>query len=370
VYQVNVEFYGSVRESRLFGEMIVDQMARVVETGRYLQSTFVEAFENKIKRRVGRLKAVAVNSGTDALTIALKSIGVSKDDEVLVPAYSFVASASCVSLAGATPVFVDCGDDYNMDLAKAESLISKKTKAIIYADLFGWMGDNPADVIKFAIDHKIYLIEDAAQAYGATRKGHVAGSIGDISCFSFDPTKPLSAPGSGGMILTNNICIAEVMKKYRYHCKGMPVAGLNSQLNSISAAVLDMKENFVAPNQQHRYAAALKYWYGLEGIIDIKQLFIEEGHANSKFVIEVDNRDDLKEFLGARGIQTKVSYYRTTAQNLGFGTSCPVAECKCNRVLSLPMHPYLDDQEIMHVIDSILEWRRSNDSDSQYSVLQ
>jgi dTDP-4-amino-4,6-dideoxygalactose transaminase len=363
-----VDFYGLARESGLFGKLMTEQVFRVISTGSYLQSLFVASFEERMRKIIGRLEAIAVNSGTDALVISLRALGIGKGDEVLAPAFSFVASASCIKLVGATPVYVDCGSDYNIDLEKASNLVSSRTKAIVYPHLFGNMGD-PWKIEAFRKDHNIFVIEDAAQAFGASKQGWNAGSVGDVSCFSFDPTKPLAAPGSGGMILTNSHKISDACRDLRYHCKGSPLAGYNSQMNSISAAVLEWKLDISDTNYTIRKSIADKYSLGLKGVVNMLQDYEDPGHCVSKFVIETEGRDSLKSSLREDGIETKISYPRPTFDELGDEAECPVAMKKCERVLSLPSHAYLSDEESDLVVDKIKEWK-NNVSNGEYSLLQ
>ena len=178
---------------------------------------------------------MAVGSCTDALAFALAAAGVGPGDEVLVTSFSFVATASPILRVGAMPVFTDIGADFNMDLDNAADLVTERTRAVIHAHLFGHMGD-PDRLEGFANKHGLILIEDAAQAFGATRRGRAAGSLGLASCLSFDPTKVLGAPGSGGAVLTDDDTFADRVRRQRYHGKdpdGRFVdLGYNSQMPS------------------------------------------------------------------------------------------------------------------------------------------
>jgi len=171
----------------------------VLSHGKVLQGEEVSQFERNTATFCDRTYAIAVNSCTDALYFSLLSAGVEAGDEVLVTDYSFIASASCILRIGAKPIFVDRDESYNMDLKNADSLVSAKTKAIIFVHLFGQMG-SPKDIESFSNSHDLTLIEDAAQAFGAHYRGRKAGSLGLLSCVSFDPTKVIGAPGRGGMV--------------------------------------------------------------------------------------------------------------------------------------------------------------------------
>jgi len=255
-----IPFFGLQREHIKYKDLYLDLFEEVLDDGRVLQGIEVESLEKKMAGYCGRDYAVAVNSCTDALYFALVASGIGPGDEVLVTDFSFVASASCILRAGAKPVFVDIREDnYNMDIYKAE--LTEKTKAMIFVNLYGRMM-NPIEVTQFCANNKLILIEDAAQSLGSMFDGFRSGRNGFISCLSFDPTKVLGAPGSGGMVLTNNSRVAEDIRRLRYHGKGQDgfsSLGYNSQMPSSTAYILMAKADMNAMWKSRRIHIANYY---------------------------------------------------------------------------------------------------------------
>lgn len=363
-----VPFYGTQREYQQHRNSIISIVDRVLSTGRMLQSSEVEQFEQNIADFVGRKYGIAVGSCTDALFFALKALGIHPGDEVLVTNFSFVASASAILRAGAKPVFVDIDNaTMNMDLNDAESRISPRTKAIVWVHLYGLMG-NVTDLVNFARHYNLYIVEDAAQALGARFGDRSAGSVGDISCFSFDPTKVISAPGSGGMVLTDDPDYAEKVRRYRYHGKGcsgtFDELGYNSQMPSITAAVLSYKLNFHDDWLKKRQEIADYYRECfLQLPLNLQTVPNNVVHAYHKFVIRTEKRNELQAFLKQNGIETNVHYALPLSAQPMFKNIAgqreddyPVAFKCAATVLSLPIHPYLRDFEIEYVVEKIKEF--------------
>jgi len=240
VTPARIPFFGTTREFLAHRAPIMERIERSLETGRMLQGEAVPDLERRVATQVGRRYAVAVNSCTDGLFFALRASGLEPGDEVLVPNLSFVATASSVVRASAVPVFVDVDDSYNLSLDAARERVTPRTRAIVFVHLYGQMGD-ARRIETFARDHGLILIEDAAQAFGASFAGRNAGSLGSASCLSFDPTKPISAVGSGGMVLTDDGEIAARVRRLRYHGRGpdgdFVELGFNSQMSTLVAAV-------------------------------------------------------------------------------------------------------------------------------------
>ena len=361
--EMEVSYYGTAAEFACHGDEYMASVKGSMASGQLLQGREVEKLEATIATMTGRSHAVAVNSATDALFFSLVALGIEPGDEVLVPDFSFVASASCVVRAGAVPIFVDVNADYTMDLRKARASMSPKTRAMIFVHLFGRTGVLEV-VEEFAGDHGIYLVEDAAQVLGASTGGRPAGSMGNVSCFSFDPTKVISAPGSGGILTTDDGDIASSVRRLRYHGKHdnrFDILGYNSQMSSVSAGVLSVKLEYMEEWCERRRQIASQL---AEGMRDLWQVSLpsdgtEALHVYHKYVIRVERRDELRAVLDKAGIQTLVHYPRPLHVHPVFSDyrrdqDYSVAIRTCRSVLSLPMHPFLSSHEVVKIVDTIL----------------
>jgi dTDP-4-amino-4,6-dideoxygalactose transaminase len=351
-----IPFFAASREYATHREAIETIIGDCLVTGRVLQGDPVGELEADVAEYVGRRHAIAVNSGTDALFFAVMAAGISPGDEVIVPDMSFVATASSVVRAGGVPQFADVDATGNLDLDSAASLARDLTRAVIVVDLYGRMLD-PRRAEAFARDHNLILIEDAAQAFGATFQGRRAGSIGAASCFSFDPTKPLGAPGSGGMVVTDSDDIAERVRRLRYHGKGRDgrfvEIGYNSQLPSLTAAVLRFKLDLNEEWMARRREIARIY---IQELSDLPVNLLEDDHTSAahifhKFVVRARDRDGLRTQLSETGIPTMIHYAEPLHTQPCFRGVCghastPVAEALSREVISLPIHPFLEDGEV------------------------
>lgn len=360
----DIPFFGLAREFGEHQDEILSQVKSVYTSGQVLQGADVHLLEEEMADLCARRYAVTVGSCTDALYFSLIAAGIGPGDEVLVPDYSFIASASCILRAGAKPVFVDIGDDGNMDLAKAEVAVTAATRGIIYVHLYGLMGEACA-VELFAKKHDLVLVEDAAQAIGACRKGRCAGSVGDFSCISFDPTKPLGAPGSGGIILTDDEEKFLHLCQLRYHGRNQKqqftCLGYNSQMPSATAAILRYKLRYAKEWEERRHHVASHY---IDGLTDTECLLPIESestqHIYHKFVIRHPARDSIREMLHDNGVQCMVHYphplhAHELFKNYAVGVVSPVATAYAKSALSLPCHPFLTTVEVDNVISLIRE---------------
>lgn len=357
-----VPFYGLDREFQIHQQQYTEIMHKVFSHGKVLQGSEVSRFESKVGTLCDCRFAIAVNSCTDALFFSLVAAGIKPGDEVLVTDFSFVASASCILRLGAKPVFVDIDKSYNLDLNKAETSITPKTRALIYVYLYGQIGRHQ-EIEDFAESHNLILIEDAAQAFGATCGDRKAGSLGLLSCLSFDPTKVIGAPGSGGIVLTDSEDLAKNIIKLRYHGKNQKgefaCLGYNSQMPSLTAAILDFKVD-QNNNWLERRRRTAKYYLdniGNDYTLPIKHE--ESCHAYHKFVIRTKKREQLKLFLAQNNIQTRVHYAvplhkQPCFQLFGYNdTDFQTAISISKEVLSLPIHPFLEDYEVQRVVETI-----------------
>ena len=360
VQKLDIEFAGCRREYLEMADPVGACMAAVLAGGNVLQGPQIPAFEAELALMCERRYAVCVGSGTDALYFALVALGIGPGDEVLAPDLSFIATASAILRTGARPVFVDVDASCNLDLDQAAASVTGKTRAIIYVQLFGGMGD-PEALETFGKAHGIAVIEDGAQSFGARFEGRPCGAVGEASVLSFDPMKVLSAPGSGGAVLTDDFETARRVRRLRYHGREENQyleLGFNSQMPSTTAAVLSLK---LARHQQwteRRAAVASRFLSTFAGLpMDFPTWPTCVDHVWHKFVLRCDERDALGAWLSARGVPTLVHYPRPFHWEPLFGVQdderCPVAIAHSARTLSLPIHAHLTSDEVDHIVTSV-----------------
>lgn len=336
----------------------------VFDKGYFILGPPVDKLEKRIAELCRVNYGIGVASGTDALLVSLRAAGVGPGDEVITSDYSFFASASVISRAGAVPVFVDIEKDtYNIDPSKIEKAITSRTKAIIPVHLFGQVADM-GPIMIIARKHKLVVIEDAAQAIGAEYKGNPAGSIGDYGCFSFYPSKNLGAAGDGGMIVTKTEANRDMAKMYRLHgwkVKYRPeVIGYNSRLDSLQAAVLDVKLDYLREWSEARIANAKKYDAAFAGTaIKIPVVKDFSYHIYNQYTIAVENRDDLLKVLTEKQIGHDIYYpvpfhllacYKDLPYKKG---DFPISEWAADNVVSIPIYPELTAKEQEEVIEVV-----------------
>ena len=337
---------------------------RVLNSGFYILGEEVKKFEENFSRYTGTNHAVGVNSGSDALFLALKSIGVGKGDEVITVSHTFISTVDAISRSGAKPVFVDINPDtYCMDVSKIEEKITEKTKAILPVHLYG----HPADmdtICKLKEDYGLYVIEDACQAHGAEYNGKKAGSIGDMGCFSFYPTKNLGAYGDGGAVVTDNEEIKEKliqMRNYgqseKYH---HDFVGVNSRLDELQAVILQTKLKHLDKWIERRRKNAEIYSRLLQDsdvILPVEKRFAK--HAYHLYVIRSKNRDHLKKKLIQNDINAQIHYpipVHKQKAYLNFNDfKLETTDQICSEILSLPLHPWMDYEEILKVTNCLKE---------------
>lgn len=359
-----IPYFALDREFEALRDPILGRVEDVFRSGQLLQGPWIADFEASLAGLTGRRHAVAMNSCTDALYFAFAALGIGAGDEVMVPDFSFAATASSVLRTGAVPVYVDVREGYELDLDHAAELLSERTKALVYVDLYGRMGDAAA-LERFAAEHGLLLVEDAAQTLGAVREGRPAGSAGVVSCFSFDPTKVVSAPGSGGALLTDDDEIAWAARTLKGHGKSpdgvFDRVGQNAQMSSIVAAVLSVKlerEEEWLRTRQRIAAAYTEALAGHEAIAPERPS--DREHVFHKYVIRIPGRDAVQSALRERGVATLV-HYPTTLSSLPFAAASPKrgggerAARFAGEVLSLPVHPHLRDDEVELVCTALAE---------------
>jgi dTDP-4-amino-4,6-dideoxygalactose transaminase len=342
---------------------------RVCDSQRFILGPEVESFEREAAALLGVEHAVGCSSGTDALLVALMALDIGPGDEVVLPTFSFFATAGVVHRLGARPVFVDVDPvDYCIDPARLSDAIGQRTRAVMPVHLFGQSADTAA-VVEAA--GELPVIEDCAQSWGASFNGRPTGSIGLMGAFSFFPSKNLGGFGDGGLITTREAELAQKLRELRMHGQSgtylHPRVGGNFRLDALQAAVLRVKLPHVAGWIEGRRANAARYpelfaEAGLDGVVGLPATVEGRGHTFNQFVVRVPRRDELRAFLGERGIGNAVYYplplhLQTCFASLGGREGdCPVAEQASREVLALPVFPELTADEQREVVDTVAEF--------------
>jgi len=365
-----------------------EALIRVAESQYFILGKEVEKLESSLKQYLGCGYAYGVSSGTDALLLALMALGIQPGDEIIVPTFSFFATAGVVSRLNAVPVFADVDPvTFNLDPAEIEKLITPKTKAIIPVHLYGQSADMD-EIMAIAKKHQLKVVEDGAQAIGVQYKnGKMAGTIGDIGCYSFFPSKNLGCFGDGGLVVTNNPEIAELLRIMRVH-GGQPkyyhkVIGGNFRIDEIQAAVLNVKLPHLDSWSEMRRKNATTYTKlfieaGLseaEGILSFneknsvllpKAVYRESGvtnfHIYNQYIIRVQQRDALRAFMAEREIGTEIYYPVPFHRQECFANlhandaDFPVSNTAARDTIALPIFPELTEAQLKHVVDTIKQF--------------
>ncbi len=343
---------------------------QVVSSGQYVLGTHVRGLENEFVRYHRTKYAVGLASGTDAILLSLRACGIGPGDEVIVPAFTFISTASMVCYAGAKPVFADINPvTFTLTADTIESALTKKTKAVIVVHLYGQMVDmNP--ILQLCKRKNLILIEDVAQATGAEYHGKKAGTFGKTACFSFYPTKTLGGAGDGGMVITSNSKIEKNLRQLRDHGQSSKYRfdqlGYNSRLDEIQATVLRIKFHHLDQWINKRRNLAKLYIANLKNISEIICPIEMSGtqHAYHLFTIRAKKRDKLREFLQKEGIGTGVHYpsplhTQKAFSLLGYKSSdFPYSQFAAKEVLSLPMYPEMPESHIDIVSKKIRKFYR------------
>ena len=340
---------------------------RVVECQGFILGPEVEGIERDLAGICGTKHAVGVSSGSEALHLALMAAGVGPGDAVITTSYTFFATAGAIHQRGAKPIFLDIDPrTFNMQYNEIENNIAKETKAILPVHLYGQCAEMD-EILRIAEKHNLLVIEDAAQAIGAEYKGRRAGSLGDMGCFSFYPTKNLSCFGDGGMITTNNDDLAERLRVLRVHGAKPKyyhsVVGVNARLDALQAAVLRAKVKYLPGWNQRRREIARFYDNGLKGA-DVVVPFAEPHgvHVYHQYVIRSRKREALAAHLKERGVDTAVYYpVPLHMQKCFAGLGCkegdlPESERAARETLALPIFPEMTQEEMEYVVKCICEF--------------
>lgn len=343
-------------------------LQRVLFAGNYVGGPESEALEHELARYLGVPEVVCVNSGTDALLLSLKALGIGAGDEVIVPGFTFFATAEAVSLAGALPRFADCAPDhYNIDARSVRQVLTPHTKAVIAVHLFG----QPVDLgplQDLCAQHGLWLIEDAAQAIGARYRDRCIGAFGITAAFSFYPTKNLGAFGDGGAVACSDRALAVHLRRLRNHGRQSRYehgeVGCNSRLDEIQAAILRIKLPFLDEWNTKRRRLATLYQEGLRGAACRWPPAVAGSiPVYHQFVITHPERDALQAFLVKEGISTAVFYPIPCHRQPAFaqshaGLSLPRAELLAQQALALPIYPELPEESVMHITSLVQAFER------------
>ena len=337
-------------------------IARVLAHGQYILGPEVAELEARLAEYVGVAHCITVANGTDALQIALMALGVGPGDEVVMPSFSYFATAEAAALLGAAPVFVDIDpDSYNFAPAGLAAAITPRTKAIMPVSLYGQCAD--FDVIA-AVAGDIPVIEDGAQSFGATYKGRKSGAVATIGCTSFFPSKPLGCYGDGGALFTEDAQLAHDLRQIARHGQARRYhhvrIGVNSRLDTLQAAILLPKLAVLDDELAARQRAAEMYGEALGNHARIRLPTVLPGNANAwaQYTVRVPERDRVAEALKAAGVPTAVHYPLPLAQQPALARAdaphLPHSQKAAREVLSLPMHPYLDAATIDHIAEAVI----------------
>lgn len=359
---MNIPFLDLSRMEGNLKERLKNRFSEVLESGVFSGGKEVKQFEKSVSSFLNSSFSISCANGTDALELALRALQIGPGDEVIVPAMTWVSTAEVVILVGAKPIFWDTDED-GLLRTDWDRAVTSKTKAVMPVHLYGKMVDM-ANLTKKAKSLGLFVIEDAAQAFGAFQNGKAAGTWGDVGCLSFYPTKNLGALGEAGMCLTQNSQLAEQIRLLLNH--GQPfrdqheVVGRNSRIDSMQAAFLNVLLKDFAANQKIRKSIAERYLDAFSGIggLSLPTGLLDSNHNAHLFVILTEKRDELKAFLAEKGIGTAIHYPTILPDMKPFKSEGDFKHARelSEKGLSLPLNPYLRKEEINLIIEMILNF--------------
>ena len=362
---MEVPFVNPGLQYKKLREEILAIFDRISLSGNHVLGREGEAFEVNFAQYCGTKYAIGVGNGSDAISLSLLGLGIGSGDEVVTAPNSFVASAWTIANVGAKPVFVDVSEDFNIDPKLIEKAITSKTKAIMPIHLTGRVADMER-IERVAKENNLLIVEDAAQAIGASLKGKKSGSFGNAGCFSLHPLKNLHVHGDGGVITTNNKDLYEKVIKMRNHglknrneCEFW---GWNSRLDEINASIANLKLKFIDDWNKIFLKIALQYINELSDYLKVPTFKDFEQPVFHRFIVQHKERDKLKHYLESKGIYTAINYplplhLHEASKKYGYKLGdFPVAEKQANRILSLPIYPELEDIQIEYVIEAVKEF--------------
>lgn len=358
-----IEFIDLKAQQARLKDKIEAGIQNVLTHGQYILGPEVIELEEKLAAYVGAKYCITCANGTDALQIAQMAFGIGPGDEVITPGFTYIATAETVALLGATPVYVDVNPKtYNLDVEQLEAAITPRTKAIIPVSLYGQCADFDA-INAIAAKHGIPVIEDAAQSFGATYKGRKSCNLTTVACTSFFPSKPLGCYGDGGAIFTNDDELAKVIRQIARHGQDRRYhhirVGMNSRLDTLQAAILLPKLEILDEEMQARQRVAETYTklFNDAGINTTPCIEAHNQSAWAQYTIQVENRDDVQAKLKEHDIPTAVHYPIPLNKQPAVADESvilPVGDAIAERVMSLPMHPYLAAEAQEKIVASLL----------------
>lgn len=394
---MNIPLLNLKRQYTYLREDIEDKISKILTGGAYINGPNVKSFEKSLEKYLGVKHAIGVANGTDALVIALKALNIGEGDEVITTPFTFFATAEAITFVGATPVFVDVNkDDFNINPEKIEEKVTNKTKAIMPVHIFGTVAEMDK-INKIAEKHNLYVIEDACQAIGAKYKDKMVGSIANIACFSFFPTKNLGTYGDGGLITTDDDNLATICRALKAHGSGEQgekayslltgqsfeekeeqknvddtvynpkkyynyLIGHNSRLDELHAGILNIKFPYLDKWNQRRIEIAEYYDSKLDSK-KYKKMNLDKNNRNvyHMYILQVENRDELIKELEEKGIGYGVYYpiplhLQKVYKNLGYKEGeLPVSEYLSHRTIAIPIDPELTKEEIDYIVNTLNE---------------
>jgi dTDP-4-amino-4,6-dideoxygalactose transaminase len=367
---MNITFVDLKKQYTAIQDQINAAVHKVIAESAFVGGKYVQTFEQEFAHFCKAQHCVGVGNGTDALYLALWGLGIGAGDEVITAANSFIATSEAVTMTGASVVFVDCDPDtYNIDVDKIEPAVTKKTKAIIPVHLYGQPANMPK-IKDIAAKYKLFIIEDASQAHGATIENHRVGTFGDVACFSFYPGKNLGAYGDAGAIVTDNEELARQCRMMANHGStekyNHRFEGINSRLDGVQAAVLSVKLRYLEDWTERRRAYAALYRQLLKDSHVICPAEMNRArHVYHLFVIRLAQRDSILAAMKQRGIATGIHYpialpFLDAYGHLGHRPSdFPIAYQYAAEILSLPIYPELERDQIEYVCAQLLDIQKN-----------
>ena len=362
-----IPIFDSKRQYAQIGADVEKAVVEVLRSGSYILGQNTKILEQELAEYIGAKYSIGLNSGTDALHLALRALDIGNGDEVITTAFTFVATAEAIGIVGAVPVFVDIdADTFNIDPAKIEEAITPKTKAIIPVHLYGQPCDMDA-IMDIAKRHNLHVIEDCCQAIGATYKGQMVGTFGEFGCFSFYPTKNLGTMGDGGLLTTNSDSLKDRVIALRNHGGAVRYyhdeIGVNSRLDEIQSAILRVKFPYINEwNAKRRERAAIynELFASCEDIITPKELD-DTYCVYHQYTVKIPNRDEIFAKLHEAGVGAMLYYpvplhLQKVHDYLGMGKgSLPITEQNTDIVVSLPMFPELTREEQETIASTLIK---------------
>ena len=362
---MQIDFANLKYQYKLYKDEIDEAIHSVLDKSNYIMGEEVTQLEKSLEKFTGAKYAITCSSGTDALLLAMMALDIRPGDEIITTPFTFIATAETIALMGAIPVFVDIDEKtYNIDASKIEEKITSKTKAIMPVSLYGQPADIDA-IQDIANNHNLKVIIDGAQSFGSTYKGKTDSNLGDISTTSFFPAKPLGCFGDGGAVFTNNEELATKMKSLRVHGQSKryhhKYIGMGGRMDTMQCAIVDVKLKYYKKDLALRQEVASKYTQALKDK-DLILPFIDKNttSAFAQYSVRVKNRDELQAKLKEQGIPTAVHYpmplhLQECFIYLGYKKGeFPISEIVSNEIMSLPMNPYVSDEEIEYISEKLM----------------